>query len=143
MDIFEWSENIPVTANNLNEMQNVINNNISKEILHVYSTSEKRVGTWTNGKPIYEITLYYNVTGNTSTDIASLNAEEIIDYNSMCYRYGNSSGDWEKPYYISSSDYFRSFVRTSTKKIETRITISSLFATYQIRTTLRYTKTTD
>lgn len=31
MDIFEWSENIPVTANNLNEMQNIINNNISEK----------------------------------------------------------------------------------------------------------------
>lgn len=31
MDIFEWSENIPVTANNLNEMQNIINDNIEDE----------------------------------------------------------------------------------------------------------------
>ena len=28
MDIFEWEEDIPVTANNLNEMQNILNNNI-------------------------------------------------------------------------------------------------------------------
>lgn len=32
MDIFEWNENIPVTANNLNEMQNTINNNITESI---------------------------------------------------------------------------------------------------------------
>lgn len=28
MDIFEWTENTPVTANNLNEMQNTVNGNI-------------------------------------------------------------------------------------------------------------------
>lgn len=28
MNIFEWNENIPVTANNLNEMQNILNDNI-------------------------------------------------------------------------------------------------------------------
>ena len=32
MDIFEWNENIPVTANNLNEMQNIINDNITDSI---------------------------------------------------------------------------------------------------------------
>jgi len=31
MDIFEWDESIPVTVNNLNEMQNIINNNIVEE----------------------------------------------------------------------------------------------------------------
>lgn len=29
MDIFEWNENIPVTANNLNEMQNILNDNVT------------------------------------------------------------------------------------------------------------------
>lgn len=32
MNIFEWDENIPVTANNLNEMQNIINGNITNAI---------------------------------------------------------------------------------------------------------------
>ena len=31
MDIFEWTEETPVTANNLNEMQNTINDNITAE----------------------------------------------------------------------------------------------------------------
>lgn len=57
MDIFEWSENIPVTANNLNEMQNIINNNISEEVLDVYSTSEQIIGTWIDGRPVYRVTV--------------------------------------------------------------------------------------
>jgi len=32
MEIFEWNENIPVTANNLNEMQNQLNENIELAI---------------------------------------------------------------------------------------------------------------
>lgn len=32
MDIFEWDENTPVTANNLNEMQNQLNDNIVNSI---------------------------------------------------------------------------------------------------------------
>lgn len=30
MEIFEWTEQTPVTANNLNEMQNILNNNIEQ-----------------------------------------------------------------------------------------------------------------
>ena len=37
MEIFEWDENIPVTANNLNEMQSIINNNI--ETADVYGNN--------------------------------------------------------------------------------------------------------
>lgn len=37
MEIFEWTEQTPVTANNLNEMQNIINNNI--ETADVYGNN--------------------------------------------------------------------------------------------------------
>lgn len=43
MDIFEWDENIPVTAGNLNEMQNKINNNITESITPTV--------LWTNPNP--------------------------------------------------------------------------------------------
>ena len=39
MDIFEWNENIPVTANNLNEMQNKLNDNIKKQYTIIYSNA--------------------------------------------------------------------------------------------------------
>ena len=37
MDIFEWDENIPVTANNMNEMQDIINGNIPTAISEALS----------------------------------------------------------------------------------------------------------
>jgi len=43
MNIFEWDENIPVTAGNLNEMQNTINNNITE--------STTPTVLWTNPNP--------------------------------------------------------------------------------------------
>lgn len=50
MDKFEWNENIPVTANNLNEMQDIINNNIKID----YITQEVKTNNkWIDGKPIY------------------------------------------------------------------------------------------
>ena len=50
MNIFEWNESIPVSANNLNEMQNIINNNIKSD----YSTDEiKTNNKWVDNKPIY------------------------------------------------------------------------------------------
>lgn len=41
MDTFEWTEEKPVTANNLNEMQNILNNNMSNNFQ-------------SNGKILYE-----------------------------------------------------------------------------------------
>lgn len=45
MNIFEWEENIPVTANNLNEMQNILNNNVSNGF------QSKGTILWTNPSP--------------------------------------------------------------------------------------------
>lgn len=45
MEIFEWDENIPVTANNLNEMQNTLNDNMSDN----FQSNGKII--WTNPNP--------------------------------------------------------------------------------------------
>lgn len=37
MDIFEWDENTPVTANNLNEMENTLNGNITTSLANQYN----------------------------------------------------------------------------------------------------------
>lgn len=66
MEIFEWNENIPVTANNLNEMQNIINNNILDVYSDVYSTEETKTNKiWIDGKPIYRKVITFT---NTSTN---------------------------------------------------------------------------
>ena len=37
MNIFEWDEQTPVTANNMNEMQNILNDNIKNQYTTIYN----------------------------------------------------------------------------------------------------------
>ena len=111
---------------------------------NTYSTTEQRIGTWKDGKPLYKITLEYSVsTGSSSYDVSSLNIDNLAKQNHQIKRYNSSSGaaDIENPFYASSTDYFRSFVRTNTNTIETRL--QGNYTTYTQTTTLKYTKTTD
>lgn len=66
MDIFEWEETIPVTANNLNEMQNTINNNITTEFSKI-------------GKTLWE--------GSFTT--GTLQIPNLSDYTMICIFVGN------------------------------------------------------
>ena len=100
MNIFEWNEQIPVTANNLNEMQNIINGNIGD----YYSTSEMIVGKWIDGKPIYRKVIttnslvpsgsnYLNVPHGINNLDKVVNIEciaydsipEFFDFNNYCF----------------------------------------------------------
>ena len=54
MEIFEWTEDTPVTANNLNTMQNDLIDGLDPLQTFVnYSTEEQVIGTWIDGSPIY------------------------------------------------------------------------------------------
>ena len=112
--------------------------------LNTYSTTEQRIGTWKDGKPLYRITLEYSVsTGSSSHSVSSLNIDNIAKQNHQIKRYSSSVGatDIENPFYGSSTDYFRSFVRKNTNTIETRL--QGNYTTYTQITTIEYTKTTD
>lgn len=50
MNIFEWDEQTPVTANNMNEMQNILNDNV----INNYQTKGKIL--WTNPNPTSNFT---------------------------------------------------------------------------------------
>lgn len=159
------STNTPITASRLNHIEDGIYNvdllvpeikgEYSEEStdvyssnyinsLKTYSTTEKRIGTWKDGKPLYRITLEYSVsTGSSSQSISSLNIDNIAKQNHQIKRENSIDGttDIEGPFYASSTDYFRSFVRTNTNTIETRL--QGIYTTYTQITTLEYTKTTD
>lgn len=72
MEIFEWEENIPVTAENLNEMQNTINNNITE-----FTTPTV---LWTNPNP----------NNNFSSSQITLSSE---DYNFLEIYYYDWTGE--------------------------------------------------
>ena len=128
-DSYSTSTTEPYSANYVNSLK-------------TYSTTEKRIGTWKDGKPLYRITLEYSVsTGSSSYDISSLNIDNIAKQTHQIKRYGSGTSDIENPFYGSSTDYFRSFVRENTDTIETRLQGS--YPTYTQITILEYTKITD
>lgn len=112
---------------------------------NVYSSDEKIIGKWIDGKPIYKITkiFYLTATGSTSYDISEYKIDTLVDFNSLFIRSGSTvSTDIEKPFYSNSSDYARLFVRGNTS-IEVRYGVLSNYTVTQVRCTFLYTKTTD
>lgn len=143
-----------ITDDDMNEIKTVVNNNdddmitINTNLTNAttYSTTEKIVGTWIDGKPIYRKVINYSVnTGVTSYDIASLNIDIPVKFYTIIKRTSSDYIDYETPYYVSGSDYFRSFIRVTQSNedmsIETRLAAS--YTTYRQYIILEYTKKTD
>ena len=112
-----------------------------------YSTDEIQIGVDEENKPIYKKTYITNEnTGSSTVDISTLNAKEIKDYNSVCYRKGTNN-DYEHPYYAGDDDYFRVFFRTNSASSDyptsIQYRIASSYSSFKIKTTIYYTKTTD
>lgn len=70
MEIFEWDESIPVTANNLNEMQNILGSNFQLKGKIIWTnpnpTSAFAAQTITlssNDYDMYEVIFYGSITG--------------------------------------------------------------------------------
>ena len=58
---------------------------------HTYSTAEQVVGTWIDGKPVYEITLHFTV---LNQNYLPAGIDEIIDISCMLQA---SSDNWWRP----------------------------------------------
>lgn len=69
----------PINAANLNKLQD--NVEASFNVLNNYSTEEKVVGTWYNGKPIYRQVFVNRVLSNTTTLSNEGNFEHIVNVN--------------------------------------------------------------
>ena len=141
MDIFEWDEETPVTANNLNEMQNVINDNIYQ---FVALGEEKTNDIWVNGKTIYRKVIYIPSLPNaTSQDIQHniSNVDEIwCDMGNSFIKWDSSAGN--SPFNYIGGTSFNAMIElrafTTTKfTIDTHSTNRSSLSAY---VTLRYTK---
>lgn len=114
---------------------------------HTYSTTEKVIGTWVNGKPLYQITLTGNMPSSGSSlalNIVSLNIEDAVEVNGF-FTVGTHV-KFPINYYYNSTNWSDALVgydtTTSNKRIffnwGTAIT-PTVSDTYNI--TLRYTKT--
>ena len=146
------STKTPLNADNLNQIQENVENAIIevddkvKEIndKNIYSLEEIKTNEkWIDGKSVYKITIEHSIsTGSSQLNVSNLNIETLIDYNTICERINiDSNEDYEKPYYISDTDYYRNFFRKSTNTIETRL--QNNYANNIERITLKYTKKVD
>lgn len=105
-----------------------------------YSTSEKIVGTWIDGKPIYQKTFTFNTpsTADTNTDVVSSipsNIDALISLegtitSGASYRY--SVCDWR-----ADDNYSSCWIRPATIAMR----VSSNFVNLPCSLTIRYTKT--
>lgn len=103
---------------------------------HEYSTEEKVVATWIDGRPVYEITFYNQELGSGSAqrwnnfNINIPNVSDILDY--KIYQNTDNS---------KIATYYGCFVRSNTNGDIQYWSFHAL--TNCIGITLRYTKTTD
>ena len=138
------STKTPINANNLNKIQENVENAINEvNDKFNYSTEEKIIGIYENGKPIYEKIIEHAVPfGSSELDLSNLNIEYLIDYNSICKRISEGSNvDEEKPYYINENDHYRCFYRETTKTMQVRM--QNTYTQNIEKLTLKYTKTID
>lgn len=111
----------------------------------IYSTSETKIGTWIDGKPIYRKTILYN--GTMSNDLFIKHGIENIDDIINIFGTSKSKYNTIKPYTIFYKDNFDKhnicLYDISLTNIE--IIMSDFFkdCINKIIITLEYTKTTD
>lgn len=107
--------------------------------LHTYSTTEQVVGTWIDGKPIYEVTIDCGTLANTTSTqyfnhgISDL--EMVIDTQAFMT---NGSASANLPFYWTASDGVSIWIELTRIGIVTQSNRSS----YRAYVTLRYTKST-
>lgn len=107
-----------------------------------YDTTEREVGCWIDGKPLYQITRAYNNIGGTTVrvNVADLNIDRVVE--TKLSSKNTPSNQIGSGYYINSGDFLRVYLDTSTNEL--------VFdrGTYHAMTsdgfvTVCYTKTTD
>lgn len=127
-------------ADTFNTMQDNIEDAIDEAKLDTYSTTEQRIGTWIDGKPLYRKT--YNLTtipsSNTDLfDITGLSISRTVKLYGMLY---TTAASFPMPLNDSSSNYTVIFL-TKTAIRGRAVIGSGSFVSGWI--TIEYTKTTD
>ena len=139
------STNTPLSASNLNTLQDNVETAIDSNTSVInrnatYSTTETRIGTWINGKPLYRkvFTISSPQSSNTNyEDLSSLNTNKIIR---LYGYYETPNGKFDIPFYDSDNNYSVMFV-SSGRLLRGRFGSASSIT--EAKVVLEYTKTTD
>ena len=108
----------------------------------LYSTDEKMIGQWTDGKPLYSKT-FNSTTGNTTSqtlisNLGSLNIDTMV---SMTGKLVNSGLTVSIPAYLTATGYVGMYHNPSANSIVAFV--GSDWYNQPVTITLQYTKTTD
>lgn len=111
----------------------------------IYSTDEREVGVWYNGKPVYKLTVHNNTLApevNVETNIADLSSYNIdtvvsIDAIDHMIRSAGSVNRW-----MPNASYLETFYDPSSKYLKFRQSYAGQ-ASNDLYITILYTKTTD
>ena len=105
-----------------------------------YSSSETKVGLWTNGKPIYRKVINDNTSsGDNSISVSGLNIDEIIKIEGTTTQSNNNI--IPLIYYHSSTDFSNIYYRQGTNELIVRCGSSYGYGNTKI--IIEYTKATD
>lgn len=120
---------------------------------HNYSTNEQVVGTWIDGKPLYETTISANVTGNSQSitladkginniGFATITESTIVDSEGLVFPL---NATYQSGQLISDIQFTTLYlgVDGANSSLEVELNGDTLTAPYVIYATLHYTKTTD
>lgn len=112
-----------------------INDLYLKKVGDNYSTDEKVVGTWIDGRPVYQKTYYYNSVTNGMTIDNSLNSTnvEIINVTGNAYQ---GTYVWSFP--VSNTSWFAAL-----RIDDSKISVETSFTLTDTTIIIQYTKTTD
>ena len=108
---------------------------------HHYSTTEHIVGTWIDGKPLYEITIPTGtLPNNTSMDLPTpSNIKEVVNYSGFIKSTTDATTQRPIPFSAGGTNDIRVDLNSSTLRIWT----FSDWRTYSGYLVVQYTKTTD
>lgn len=144
----QYEGSTPISASNMNQMQTILNNNITTSIneISTYSETEQRIGTWINNKPLYR--KCFKKTGNvTSIQSGISNLDDVINLTVMV-KGADTNGLWRTiPWCFNNSTYVPeytggAYVRASDGSIGFQAG-SGLTTTDKYIVIIEYTKTTD
>ena len=112
----------------------------------IYSTSEREIGVWTDGKPLYEKTYIHtftNIARNTEeivADISGLNIDTVVNSTGVC-RY-SFTGQPDR-YEILGYHFYYYIYPSGNLTFTQQMTSETTDRTYDLIIKLQYTKTTD
>lgn len=130
--------NLAFTGNTLDASYPVMGV-VSKSDL--YDTTEKVVGKWTDGRPVYQKTVNFGALPNTTSKSVAHSISNLgIVISSVAF---TNDGTNYVPIPATSTNSFSNQVSLTINKTNISIATSSNLSSYSCYVTLQYTKTTD